>query len=51
MEVLSAVNIITPSAMKYWIKENLEQLFNESGNGGMIETLISMVRYFFRGCF
>ena len=42
---------IAQSEMKYLMKVNLQQLFYNSGHGGMIETLLttSMVRYFFRG--
>ena len=54
MEVLSAVIIIAQNDMFYLMKINLEQLFFESGHGGMIETrnIITIVWYFFRGsCF
>ena len=36
-EFHSAVIIIARSDMKYLMKKNLEQLFYESGHGGMIE--------------
>ena len=54
VEVLSAVIIIAQNDMFYLMKINLEQLFYESGHGGMIETrnIITIVWYFFRGsCF
>ena len=38
MEVFSAVIIFVQSDMKYLKKVNLEQLFYESGHGGMADS-------------
>ena len=53
VESLSTVIIVAQSDMKYLMKVNPEQLFYESGHGGMIGTLFttSMIRYFSRGSF